>query len=178
MKILIVVDMQNDFIDGVLGTAEAVKIVEPVTEKIKNYEGFVIFTKDTHDAEYLAMQEGRYLPVVHCVKGTKGHELEDGIKALAMEYEEEKGSVTFEKPTFGSRELAEYLLELSKAHDIEEIELVGLCTDICVISNAMLIKAFLPEVRIVVDSSCCAGVTPQSHERALESMKTCQIQVI
>lgn len=177
MKILVVVDMQNDFIDGVLGTKEAEGIVDAVVRKIEQYEGKIVFTKDTHKEDYLNSQEGKYLPVLHCVKGTKGHELAPNIDRLAKKLSEENKTVIFEKPTFGSRELVQYLLETADKEAIEEIELIGLCTDICVISNAMLIKAFLPEVTVAVDSYCCAGVSPESHERALEAMKVCQIQV-
>lgn len=167
-KILVVVDMQKDFIDGALGTAEAVQIVPKVIQKIKDFDGEVVFTKDTHSSIYLSTQEGKNLPVMHCVKGTSGWELDSNIKPLSS------GKHIFEKPTFGSLELANYIAD----GDFSEIELIGLCTDICVISNAMLIKAYLPESKVMVDSSCCAGVTPQSHENALSAMKMCQINVI
>ncbi len=170
---LIVVDMQNDFVDGALGTKEAGAIVKRVVKKISGYDGIVIFTRDTHDEAYLKTQEGRNLPVVHCIEGTFGWELKEDIKKLA----ENNNCKVFDKNTFGSKELAEYLQELSKVEAIEEIELVGLCTDICVISNALTIKAFLPEVRIKVDATCCAGVTPESHNNALEAMKVCQIDI-
>lgn len=168
-KLLIVVDMQNDFIDGRLGTHEAEIIVPLVIEKIKAYEDAedeIIFTQDTHAEDYLSTQEGKKLPVVHCRKGTRGWELEDTIGKFSGK--------RFEKNTFGSTECMDYV----KAGAYEFIELVGLCTDICVISNAMLLKAALPEAFITVDSSCCAGVTPESHETALEAMKMCQIAVI
>ncbi len=173
MKVLIVIDMQNDFIDGALGTKEAVAIVPAVEKKIRDFRGKVIFTYDTHQKEYLNTQEGRNLPVCHCIEGTEGWELPKNLEELKRE----KQADVYKKPTFGSKELAENLLELSKKEKIDSIELVGLCTDICVVSNALLIKAFLPEVEITVDASCCAGVTPEKHAAALETMKSCQIGV-
>lgn len=167
-KILVVVDMQKDFIDGALGTSEAVGIVPNVTRKITNFDGEVVFTKDTHSSIYLDTQEGKNLPVMHCIKGTEGWELDSAILPLS------ENCRIFEKPTFGSLELANYIAD----GDYNEIELIGLCTDICVISNAMLIKAYLPESKVIVDSACCAGVTPESHENALSSMKMCQINII
>ncbi len=171
MRILIVVDMQNDFIDQALGTKEAVGIVDKVAAKIRGFDGQVIYTKDTHTPDYLDTQEGRNLPVEHCIKGSEGWQLSKDIPV-------KDGAAIFEKPTFGSKELGEYFEQMAKDNDIEEIEVIGLCTDICVISNALLIKAFLPEVKITVDSSCCAGVTPESHRNALEAMKMCQINVL
>lgn len=171
MRLLIVVDMQNDFIDGALGTKEAVAIVPKVVDKIKNFDGKVLATKDTHEANYLQTQEGRNLPVEHCIKGTNGWELHPEIAPLI---EDE----AFEKSTFGSRCLAKVLKSYNDRDEkIDSITLVGLCTDICVISNAMVLKAFLPEVEIIVDASCCAGVTPESHARALEAMQVCQIKI-
>lgn len=172
MKFLIVVDMQNDFIDGALGTKEAVEILPFVKSKIENFDGRVLFTRDTHEADYLSTQEGENLPVEHCIKGTDGWQIRSELDALRKE-------MPIDKPSFGSVALAQLL----KAYDtyeekIEEITLVGLCTDICVISNAMIIKAYLPETPIVVDSQCCAGVTPESHNRALEAMAVCQIKII
>lgn len=170
MKILVVVDMQNDFIDGALGTKEAVAILPAVKAKIEaaKAEGTaVVFTKDTHSEDYLNTQEGRNLPVKHCIKGSEGWEIAPSLASLA------EGCVCFEKPTFGSEALAAYV----KESGADEVELIGICTDICVISNAMLIKAALPEVPVSVDSACCAGVTPQSHENALNAMKMCQIAV-
>ena len=170
-KLLVVVDMQKDFIDGALGTGEAVKILEPVKEKIrkaKDQGRDIVFTKDTHYKDYLMTQEGRKLPVPHCVKGTEGWELDEGLQELARD------CTVLEKPSFGSMELA----GLAQKAGYEEIELIGLCTDICVISNAMILKAALPEAVVRVDSSCCAGVTPESHRNALEAMKVCQIEVI
>lgn len=170
MKVLVVVDMQNDFIDGALGTKEAVAIVPNVKKKIMEFDGEVFFTRDTHHENYMETQEGRNLPVKHCIEGTDGWEISDELKELVS-------NAPIDKPTFGSSELGESLAMLNETDAIESIELVGLCTDICVISNAMVIKAFLPEVPIIVDSSCCAGVSPESHLRALEAMKVCQIDV-
>ncbi len=170
MKILIVVDMQNDFIDQALGTKEAVGIVENVAKKIRSFDGKVIYTMDTHLENYPETQEGKNLPVAHCIKGSKGWE-------LSPELPVGPDATIFEKPTFGSVELGRYLKKMAEETDIEAIEIIGLCTDICVISNALLIKAFLPEVKISVDASCCAGVTPESHKNALEAMKMCQIGV-
>jgi len=173
-KILIVVDMQNDFITGSLGTAEAREIVPEVAEKIDNFDGKIILTKDTHKEDYLSTQEGRSLPVEHCIEGTHGHDICDELKAI----ESIGKAAVYEKETFGSYELAKALKEEHEhAGQIDEIVLCGLCTDICVISNALLIKAYLPEVKMVVDSSCCAGVTPEKHEAALEVMRSCQIEV-
>lgn len=170
-KVLIVVDMQNDFIDGALGTAEAQAIVNNVIDKIKSYDGRVIATRDTHQIGYLSTQEGTNLPVKHCIENTEGWEIKSEIQKLL----DKEDAEIFNKVTFGSKELAMYLEELGSQKFIDEIELVGLCTDICVISNAMLIKAFLPETKVVVDASCCAGVTVASHKNALEAMKMCQI---
>lgn len=167
-RLLVVVDMQKDFIDGSLGTEEARAIVPRVAEKIREYQAAgneVVFTLDTHGEDYLNTQEGKKLPVIHCVKNTAGWELD---KAL-----EEFQGKRFEKPSFGSKDLAAWAAE----EGFDEIELIGLCTDICVISNALLLKAYLPETEITVDGSCCAGVTPQSHTNALEAMKMCQIQI-
>lgn len=175
MKLLVVVDMQKDFVDGALGTAEAQKITGKVAEKIRSYKetgGRVVFTMDTHGENYLDTQEGANLPVVHCVKGTDGWQLCEEIRREA-DFTADK---VYEKDTFGSREYASDW-ERGVYADIEEVELVGLCTDICVISNAMLTKAFAPEIPVTVDASCCAGVTPGSHKNALEAMKMCQIRV-
>ena len=170
MKVLVVVDMQNDFIDGALGTKEAEAIVDNVAEKIKKHEGPVIFTRDTHGPGYGKTQEGKNLPVEHCIEGSEGWEISSRLPV-------DKAAKIINKPTFGSKDLGMYLEELNGKEKIDKIELIGLCTDICVISNAMLIKAFLPEVPISVDPSCCAGVTPKSHETALEAMKMCQINI-
>lgn len=167
MKVLVVVDMQNDFIDGALGTNEALEVVPRVAEKIKEFDGTVLFTRDTHETDYLQTQEGKQLPVEHCIRDTCGWQLAPAIEAL-------RTTTPIDKPTFGSIALCEKLKELNP----ESVTLVGLCTDICVISNAMLIKAYFPELPVVVDGSCCAGVTPESHTRALEAMKVCQIEII
>ncbi len=172
-KLLIVVDMQKDFIDGALGSAEAVAIVDNVVKKIEGFDGDIIATYDTHRENYMETQEGKNLPVPHCIKGTDGWKLNEKVqKAL-----DEKGYTSIEKPTFGSVELIQYIKEKYTADDIE-IELVGLCTDICVVSNAILMKANFLETKVSVDASCCAGVTPESHNAALTTMKMCQVNVI
>ena len=171
-KILIVIDMQNDFIDAALGTNEAVAIVDAVKEKIRSYPAEnVIATMDTHGENYMETQEGLNLPVPHCIKGSDGWQIRPDIAALLT------GAKIYEKPTFGSMALAADLRALSEKEEIE-LELIGLCTDICVVSNALLLKAAMPEVRIFVDASCCAGVTPEKHLAALETMRSCQIRVI
>ena len=171
-KILLVIDMQNDFIDGSLGTNEAVKVVDNVINKIKKYPSENVFaTKDTHEENYLATREGMHLPVEHCIRGTDGWDINSEIKKLIT------ASNIFEKGTFGSVKLVEKIREIAATEDIS-IEIVGLCTDICVVSNALLIKAYLPEIDITVDSSFCAGVTPTKHEASLETMRSCQINVI
>ena len=169
--ILIVVDMQNDFIDGALGTKEAVAIVPNAREKIQQFNGTVLFTRDTHGPNYLQTQEGRNLPVEHCIKGTEGWQ-------ICLELDVLRKTEPIDKVTFGSAELGFRLAEMNAEEPIGSITLIGLCTDICVISNAMIVKAFLPEVPVRVDASCCAGVTPESHENALAAMKCCQIEII
>lgn len=170
-KILIVIDMQNDFIDMALGTKEASGIVDQVKEKIRSYPAEnVLATMDTHGTNYMETQEGKNLPVEHCIKGTEGWEIRPDIKELL------KGAKIFEKPTFGSIAMAEYIRDLSEKEELE-LEMVGLCTDICVVSNALLLKAAMPEIRISVDAACCAGVTPEKHLAALETMRSCQIYV-
>ena len=171
-KALIIVDMQEDFVSGSLGTKEARAIVPRVAEKAAHFDGTVIFTLDTHGDDYLKTQEGRILPVPHCIKGTAGHRLVPELESLAEQLAAEK----VEKETFGSLALAERLGKLRDT--IESVELVGLCTDICVISNALIIKAALPEVPVLVDSRCCAGVTPHSHEAALETMRSSQVKIL
>ena len=181
MEALIVVDMQNDFIDGALGTKEAEAIVPNVVKKIQEFhedgEHRILYTRDTHGENYLETQEGVNLPVVHCVKGTKGWEICPEVEALRKED-------PIDKPSFGSPVLGQVLkaqdedLRKQGKEGITSVTLIGLCTDICVSSNAMLLKAILLEVPIIVDSFCCAGVTPESHELALEAMKACQIKVI
>lgn len=168
--ILIVVDMQNDFIDGSLGTKEAVAIVPGVEQKIREFSGVVLYTRDTHSEDYMDTQEGKNLPVKHCIKGTDGWQICPSLEAL-------RRTEAFDKLTFGSEELGRALREMNEREAIGSITLVGLCTDICVISNALLIKAFLPEVPVIVDAACCAGVTPESHANALKAMEMCQIKV-
>lgn len=164
-KTLIVVDMQNDFIDGSLGTKEAQAIVPNVRKKIEEYKARgdeIIFTRDTHFERYLETNEGKHLPVEHCIINTQGWQIADGLEVENCSY--------IDKPTFGWKHWSN--------HNFEEIELVGLCTDICVVSNALILKAQFPEINITVDASCCAGVTPESHKAALTTMKMCQINVI
>ena len=170
-KVLIVVDMQNDFIDGSLGTKEAEQIVDAVVEKIGQYEAKDVYaTRDTHPENYLETAEGKKLPVIHCIEGTIGWEINEKVaEALG-------GAAIINKPTFGSVVLAELMQEENDREELE-IELIGLCTDICVVSNALLLKAVMPEITISVDASCCAGVTPESHEAALTTMQMCQINV-
>jgi nicotinamidase-related amidase len=168
-NILVVVDMQKDFIDGALGTKEAVAIVDNVAEKIKSFDGEVVFTRDTHFDNYMETQEGKKLPVPHCIKDTEGWQLDKKLEVIKT-----PNMKIFDKLTFGSVELAEYLKSIK---DLESVTLIGLCTDICVISNALLIKANLPEVKISVIEKCCAGVTPDSHKNAIEAMKMCQIEI-
>lgn len=169
-RLLIVVDMQADFVDGTLGSREAEAIVPYVLEKIRAYENAgddVVFTLDTHGEDYLDTLEGKNLPVKHCIKGTEGWKLTDALRQAAQ------GKKLFEKSTFGSPECAAY----AAAGEYESIELVGLCTDICVISNALLCKAYAKNTPVLVDAACCAGVTPKSHERALAAMQSCQVEV-
>ena len=171
-KILVVIDMQKDFVDGSLGTPEAAGIVDAVVNEIGEYAPENIYaTRDTHPENYLETQEGRMLPVVHCVKGTPGWEINEKVAAALQ------GAEVIDKPTFGSLILAEKLAALAEKEEIQ-VTLVGLCTDICVVSNALLIKAYLPEIQVRVEADCCAGVTPASHEAALTTMKMCQIEVL
>ncbi|MBO4914068.1 MAG: cysteine hydrolase [Oscillospiraceae bacterium] len=166
-NILVVVDMQNDFIDGALGTPEAAAIVPAVVEKIRGYDPWNIYlTRDTHYENYLETQEGRNLPVEHCIKDTPGWQLRTEVAEAA------EGGTIIDKPTFGSVELASRLM-VERAQEALEIEVVGLCTDICVVSNALLLKAAMPEAPITVDAACCAGVTPEKHKAALETMRSC-----
>ena len=185
MKALIIVDMQNDFIDGALGTPEAQAIVENVVNKMKSHkhtDTLILFTKDTHGEDYMNTPEGQKLPVPHCIKGTPGWSI---AKPIASEFKAD-GYMTYSsgavvnsrvlKPTFGSYDLLKILND--DEIELDEIELCGVCTDICVISNAIMIKNFFPDVPVIVDASCCAGVTPEKHAAALEVMKSCQIDVI
>lgn len=172
-KILVVVDMQNDFVDGSLGTKEAAGIVNNVVEKIANFDGKIFATLDTHHHDYMETSEGKKLQVPHCIRMTNGWLLNEKV----MDALSDKDYKTIEKKTFGSTRLVNDIRRIKGKEDIE-IELVGLCTDICVVSNALLLKANFPEVKITVDASCCAGVTPESHSSALVTMKMCQIDVI
>ena len=176
MKLLVVVDMQNDFIDGALGTPEAQAIVPAVAAKVKKYVengDAVLYTRDTHFNNYLDTQEGRKLPVPHCIAGTKGWEIREEVYTTRYNH-------TIDKNTFGAWDIGGAVNRIARFYDneFESIELIGLCTDICVISNAIILKTYFSETPISVDSSCCAGVTPESHNNALEAMKMCQIEVI
>ena len=179
MDVLVVVDMQNDFVSGALGTKEAFDIVPYVVGRVVegvNRGETILFTRDTHGPDYPETQEGRKLPVPHCIRGSQGWEIIPQLQEYAAH--------PIDKPTFGSTVLGELL----KARDedlrrqgkpgVEKVTLIDVCTDICVLSNALLIKAFLPETEIVVEAACCAGVTPQSHETALSAMAACQITVL
>ena len=166
-KVLVVIDMQNDFIDGALGTEDAQAMLPQLEAKLAREDALLVFTQDTHGADYLETQEGKNLPVPHCIKPEKGWEIAPSLKPFV-----EKAAVV-EKPTFGSLELPKVIAGLEP----DAIELVVLCTDICVIANAMILKAAFPEVPVSVDASCCAGVTPESHENALKAMKMCQVAV-
>ena len=168
MKILVVVDMQNDFIDGALGTPEAASIVPYVKEVIESFDGKVLFTRDTHFADYMDTQEGKNLPVPHCIKDTDGWRIRRELDAL-------RKTPAIDKITFGSKDLVDIL---KGEPSIESITFVGLCTDICVISNVMLTKAFFPEIPLIVDAKACAGVTPESHQNALAAMKMCQVRIV
>lgn len=178
-KILVVVDMQNDFVDGSLGTKEAVAIIPSVCKKIQDAkaDGALIFaTKDTHSSNYLDTREGQFLPVPHCIKGTDGWQINRDVAAVLED------AVIVEKYSFGSLILPDAIAEALQIRNIApkdtEIEVIGLCTDICVISNALILKARFPETDIKTDASCCAGVTPQKHHAALETMRSCQIEVM
>ena len=172
-KLLIVVDMQKDFVDGALGTREAVEIVDKVVSKIEDFDGDIVVTSDTHGKDYMQTREGQNLPVPHCIKGTAGWELDGKVQSALGN----RGYTVIEKPTFGSVALPEYIKTVYGPGQLE-IELVGLCTDICVVSNALLLKAAFPETKLSVDAACCAGVTVQSHEAALLTMKMCQVNVV
>lgn len=171
-KILIVVDMQKDFIDGALGTKEAVAAAAFAADKIRNFDGEIIVTYDTHAGDYMATREGRYLPVPHCIEGTDGWRLHETIEAALAG----KAVVRVKKPTFGSVQLPG-IVETLAGGGAFTVELIGVCTEICVISNALLLKAHFPETDIAVDPACCAGVTPEDHEAALRTMRSCQIIV-
>jgi len=170
-RVLIVVDMQNDFVDGALGTSEAQAIVPNVKKKIAEYRARkdqVVFTMDTHREDYLSTNEGKHLPVKHCISEAHGWELVEGLNRKTED-------IVIYKPSFGYTHWKNIAYGIS---DADEIELVGLCTDICVVSNALILKALFPEAKICVDASCCAGVTPESHKAALLTMKMCQIEIM
>lgn len=169
-ELLAVIDMQNDFINGALGTAEALSIVQNVCGKIRSFKGDVVCTRDTHSENYNNTLEGKNLPVVHCVKDSNGWQINSDVYKAASE----KNAVIIDKPSFGSIELAEF----AKNGGYEKITLIGLCTDICVISNALLLKAYLPEIPVAVIKNLCAGVTEKSHENAISAMKMCQIEIL
>lgn len=172
-KILIVVDMQKDFVDGALGTKEAVAIVPAAVKKIEGFDGEIFATLDTHFEDYMQTAEGKKLPVLHCIKRTDGWAFDKNVgEAL-----EKKGFTPVEKLTFGSVDLPGMIKEAVAGEDFT-VELIGLCTDICVVSNALIIKAQFPDAQVKVDSACCAGVTPESHEAALKTMQMCQVEVV
>lgn len=173
MNYLILVDVQNDFVDGALGTAEAQEMLPRLVEKVRQFDGTLLVTKDTHGADYMDTQEGRNLPVPHCIKGTEGWQLAPSLLALPAVRE----AKVYEKPCFGSTALAADLAALNAKGGVDSVELVGLCTDICVVSNALLLKAAMPEVPVSVDAACCAGVTPEKHEAALNVLESCQVAV-
>ncbi len=173
-NILIVIDMQNDFVSGSLGTAEAQAIVPRVVSEIGGAYSEVLYTQDTHEKDYLTTEEGKHLPVIHCQNGTEGWAIESGV-GVALAERKAKG---FTKPTFGSLDLAEELVRMNQEKPLDQLTFIGLCTDICVISNALVAKAHLPNLPIRVIADCCAGVTPESHETALRAMEACQIEII
>ena len=171
-EVLVVVDMQKDFVNGALGTKEAEEIVQHVVSKIRDFHGEIIVTYDTHQKDYMTTREGKYLPVEHCIENTDGWQLDEKVENAL----DGKNVKRLKKPTFGSTEL----VELFQKYDALETEvtLIGLCTDICVVSNAMLLKAYYPEMNISIDAKCCAGVTPETHNAALTTMKMCQMNII
>lgn len=171
IDVLVAVDLQNDFIDGALGTKEAVGIIEKAKKRIATFPGVVLFTRDTHTSSYMETEEGKNLPVPHCIKGSEGWEIRKEIDEL-------RKTEAIDKPTFGSVELGEKLKELDEKEGVRSVTLLGLCTDICVISNAFIAKAYLPNAHIAVDSEASAGVTPESHKRALEAMEMCHIEIL
>lgn len=173
MKLYVVIDFQNDFVTGPLGTPEAQAIIPKIVEKIKNIDAkdVLAFTYDSHTDDYLNTQEGKNLPVEHCLVGSTGWFIVKEVSSAA----DIATPKFFNKPTFGCMGLMDYIKTLE--HELDEIEFCGVCTDICVISNALMAKAVLPEVKISVDASCCAGVTPELHKAALSVMKSCQIEI-
>ena len=175
-KLLVLVDFQNDFIDGALGTPEAMAIVPNVIKKVKEWDGDILFTADTHNSNYINTNEGKHLPIPHCIFDTNGWELQKDVAKVLKERMSptEFQMATFLKKTFACKSLC---AEIEALH-YDYVEFIGLCTDICVVSNALMLKAFMPEIQIAVDPSCCAGVTPETHEAALTTMKMCQIDIL
>lgn len=173
-KILVVIDMQNDFITGALGTKEAESIVGGVLKKIEDFEGEVVYTRDTHSKDYLKSHEGKHLPIPHCIIGTEGWQLEKRIRTI----KDERQSPVFDKPSFGSTRLLDFILDKAKDKELTEIEFVGVCTDICVITNILTIKTFLPEMKLTAHSKLMAGTTPENHKKALDILRLCHIDVI
>lgn len=173
MKYLIVIDVQNDFVTGVLGTQQARDMLPRLLKKMREFEGEIWMTRDCHDGAYLDTQEGKHLPVPHCVAGTEGWRFPEEVEQLRMQC----AAPVYEKTSFGSVSLVTALKQACERGGVESVELVGLCTDICVVSNALMIKAVLPELPVYVDADCCAGVTPERHEAALTVMESCQIEV-
>lgn len=175
-ELLVIVDFQKDFVNGSLGTKEAVAIVPNVVEKVRNWDGDILQTYDTHGYDYLNTNEGKHLPVIHCIENTDGHNYNSQVMSAIKEKSDEKDKQIFTvfKTTFGSTALPEIIRD----RNYDRIEIIGLCTDICVVSNALILKANYPETEIVVDASCCAGVTPETHKAALTTMKMCQIEIV
>lgn len=178
MELLIVVDMQNDFIDGALGSPEAQRIVPYVEQLIKNWPGIVMFTQDTHSEQYGATQEGQLLPIEHCIKGHDGWHIHESLVAALSENRHNMSMNIIEKPCFGSLELVTTLQECDDEIGLTSITIVGLCTDICVVSNALLVKAGLSEVPVYIDAAGCAGSTPEKHKAALEVLRSCQCHIM
>lgn len=175
MKILVVVDMQNDFITESLANQDALKIVDNIAKYLSDFDGEIIFTKDTHQDNYLETYEGKNLPIKHCIEGTHGWEINDKLLAAIAN---KNNVTTFLKPTFGyASELTKHILKIAKGEHIEQIEFVGTCTDICVVSNVLGLKEHMPETDIIVHGNMCAGLTKESHEAALTVMKSCQVKV-
>ncbi len=172
-RYLIIIDMQNDFVTGSLGTAEARAMAPALCSYARQFEGRVFFTQDTHHENYLSTQEGRFLPVPHCLEGSEGWEVIPGLKDVFA-----RADAVFRKSAFGSPEMALELRRRHEAGDVDAVEFAGVCTDICVASNALIVKAFLPETPLAALSSLCAGVTPAKHKAALETMRSCQIEVL
>lgn len=172
-KYLVVVDMQNDFIDGSLGSPEAQAVLPKIIERIENFPGTVVYTRDTHEDNYLETLEGKKLPVIHCVRESEGWKLHKDVQKL----QEEKRSLIFDKDTFGSIQMAGCLQGIDRMAAIDEVVVVGLCTDICVMANAILLRTAMPNTPVRIDASCCAGSTPEAHRCALEAMKSCQIDI-